>query len=468
MESKGISNLISSNIAIVVNMIVSVLATRIIIFQLGLDEYGKLGLVLSITNIMSSIGNAITGAIARYYTMYITKDSHKVEQIISSSIITNTALFLVFIVICPIFTSNAPFTILVLLSIYFNQIAGVLNSSNFYYKRFVETSVINSVNRIIYLVILYFLLSFFFKSIYAIAIALIVSSLYKFISFYFSFHSKNKGMRLLCSTPFETHIELISFTGWMLLSYLGMYVIQSGMFIVVEHNSPEQLGIYSVLNQIYTVVVQIIGTVTVISSPYIYRYISEKKYKEAKRFANLFFYDAFLIAFVGFVLNALIGPKVFTLWLGSEIAAELTKYTNSIILAAFASSLCVPTSVYLAGVNKVKEYGIYTLIESGVVIGSTTILMRYFGLTNFNIVFIIIAIFYFIKVFLALPIMMKYKILEFSDFKNRISLSTLIFIVVGVIIAIFFRGFPIISTTVFLLCSIAFYLQNKNSIMPNN
>lgn len=468
MESKGISNLISSNIAIVVNMIVSVLATRIIIFQLGLDEYGKLGLVLSITNIMSSIGNAITGAIARYYTMYIKKDSHKVEQIISSSIITNTALFLVFIVICPIFTSNAPFTILVLLSIYFNQIAGVLNSSNFYYKRFVETSVINSVNRIIYLVILYFLLSFFFKSIYAIAIALIVSSLYKLISFYFSFHSKNKGMRLICSTPFETHIELISFTGWMLLSYLGMYVIQSGMFIVVEHNSPEQLGIYSVLNQIYTVVVQIIGTVTVISSPYIYRFISEKKYKEAKKFANLFFYDAFLIAFVGFVLNALIGPKVFTLWLGPEIAAELSKYTNSIILAAFASSLCVPTSVYLAGVNKVKEYGIYTLIESGVVIGSTTILMRFFELKNLNIVFIIIAIFYFIKVFLALPIMMKCKILEFSDFKNRISLSTLIFIFVGAIIVIFFRGFPIISTTVFLLCSIVFYLQNKNSIMPNN
>ena len=468
MESKGISNLISSNMAIVVNMIVSVLATRIIIFQLGLDEYGKLGLVLSITNIMSSIGNAITGAIARYYTMYITRDSHKVEQIISSSIITNTALFLVFIVICPFFTSNAPFTILVLLSIFLNQIAGVLNSSNFYYKRFVETSVINSVNRIIYLVILYFLLSFFFKSIYAIAIALIVSSLYKLISFYFSFHSKNKGMRLICSTPFETHIELISFTGWMLLSYLGMYVIQSGMFIVVEHNSPEQLGIYSVLNQIYTVVVQIIGTVTVISSPYIYRYISEKKYDEAKKFANLFFFDAFLIAYVGFVLNALVGPQVFTLWLGPEIAAELSKYTNSIILAAFASSLCVPTSVYLAGVNKVKEYGIYTLVESGVVIGSTTILMKYFGLTNLNIVFIIVAIFYFIKVFFALPVMMKYKILEFSDFKHRMSLSTIIFIIFGILLITLVRQYPIIATSFFLISVAAYYIKNKDQIIPNN
>lgn len=468
MGSKGISNLISSNIAIVVNMIVSVLATRIIIFQLGLTEYGKLGLVLSITNIMSSIGNAITGAIARYYTTYITKDSHKVEQIISSSIITNTVLFLVFIVICPIFTANVPFTILVLLSIYFNLIAGVLNSSNFYFKRFVETSVINSVNRIIYLAILYFLLSFFFKSIYAIAIALIISSVYKLVSFYFSFHSKNKGMKLICSTPFQTHVELISFTGWMLLSYLGMYVIQSGMFVVVEHNSPEQLGIYSVLNQIYTVVVQIIGTVTVISSPYIYKYISERKYKESKKFANLFFYDAFLIAFVGFVLNSLVGFKVFTLWLGPEIAAELTKYTNSIILAAFASSLCVPTSVYLAGVNKVKEYGIYTLIESGVVIGSTTILMRYFGLNNLNIVFIIIAIFYFIKAFIALPIMMKYKILDLVDFKNRINLSTVLFIVFGLVITFLFRGYPVISTLVFLASCIVYYLKNKELIMPNN
>lgn len=447
-------------------MIAGLLATRILIDYLGLNMLGQLGLVLSISNILVSVGNAISGAISRYFTLYINKDEKKVATIISSAIALNTYLFFGILIFCLFISDNIFFYIIVLFSFYLNQISGILSSGNFYIRDFVNTSTINILSRVIYVVLLYVTLRFWFTDLLAVALSLIISSIYKISAFYISFQKSFPKIKIINSYSKNILIELITFIGWMLLTYLGMYIIRMGIFVIIDKYCISQLGYYSILNQISTVVAQILGTVTVITSPYIYKHISYNDNKTAKEYCNLFVNIANIGVIVAIILNCIIGKYAFNLWLGKNISDYIYPYVNWVIISSYIATLCIPLSVYLAGINKIKIYGIVTICESACVFILTSLYYYLSDNADFRVLFFILGVCAFAKIFIIVPSLTKEKIFSIRNSINFIIQPyILIFILINILLLILSIFSHSLAIILFCINIIYFYIKYKNDIL---
>lgn len=412
-------NLISGNIGLIINSFISLIITRLFIDFFGKDLFGKYSLIITISNLIVVFGNSLTGAVSRFLTIYINENKLKSNLYFNNALFLNILTFLIFVfTVVPIqlFTkveNTFPLIIIVLIAfgILLNQLSAILTSGHFIKEKFVRKSIINTIGRTLFLIV-FFILSKSGIGVISIAFAFVFEGTVKLIVFK---SDLNKYIEFLTINikkyiSFDIIKELFIFVGWMLLAYASTYILKSGIFLIIQNFNPAQLPEYAILNQISGLEQQIMGTLSLITAPAIYRNIRDKKLKKSKKQIVIFLAGSFVFMNIFLVFFYLFGNLFFKIWLDNKIEIQFSS-TLIVTLSTFMLSLSIPFSVYLAGINRVKVYGFICLLETilGLFILST--LYHFFKVlyTNVSYVFIIIGITSLIKNIITVILIFRLK-----------------------------------------------------------
>ena len=383
-----LANVFSRNLRLLVDIIVGLILTRLIVRQLGLDVFGLIAFVLSITALVDLLGNAISDAAARYVTQCVARsDTDGAERYmintlaavgllgISSIVLVSGALLVV-----PRMSEAIPFGywLVILVSICLASLGGVMSTGNFVQERFVSRECINGGARIAYGLVGAVLLLFTSIGMWAVAVAIFVAAIVRVWGFWFSFHRLMPYIQLqLSSIRWHKIIEVGTFVGWMLLAYCGTYLIRSGSITMVKVLAPESLGRYALVILVANMVLQVLTSLGLMTSPTTYRALARGNFRVATAQVERFLFLSAMGSITITIMLLFESDGIMNLWLGNSAPQNITPLLVVATVAACFSSLNVPISVYLAGCSRVRDYGLATIVEGGIIVVSIFGLLRW-------------------------------------------------------------------------------------------
>lgn len=172
-------------------------------------------------------------------------------------------------------------------------------------------------------------------------------------------------------------LEVGEFMGWMILAYCGGYIIGAGTLMVVEnHVSKEDLGRYALAFNISLLARQGVGCLSAVTSPATYKQIAVENFRGATRQVEKFM---FLSLCLGSVILACLffeGNSLLGVWLGRDAPANMLPLLLTLTASAILATFNAPISVFLAGVGKVCNYGIATLLAGLAAMAAAWLLLR--------------------------------------------------------------------------------------------
>lgn len=391
MSSKfrQLANFISGNFSIVVSVVVNLIVTRLIIQKLGLETYGIVAFVLNISLLIIVLGNALSGTTARYLTLnYAKKNSREASIYMSNTLAIVFAggllvSFLLYIYI-KFFSKSGKvmpigFIEVMLLSMLASAIAGVFSSGNFVREKFIARDAINSVTRIINGLVCGLLLLYLDFGLWAVAIGTFAGSFLRLISFRYSCRILLSEVRNKVSLVSRHHIFVVtSFVGWMLLSFCGGYVVNSGTLMVVENSvTKTNLGRFALAANIAILTHQVLGCFSAVTSPSTYKHIAVKDYRSATWQVEKFLFIATSLGLIIVIILFFESSQLLHLWLDNSAPENMTLLLSAAAISAVLMVSNVPISVFLAGTGNVRGYGIAMLIAGLTVVGSVFLILHH-------------------------------------------------------------------------------------------
>jgi len=367
-------NFLSGNVAIMVSLIVQILLIPIMIRQLGLGGYGIVAFVISIGLLVRTLGNALSGATARYLTISHTRGEDRNASLYMSNTLAIVAsggsiIALLIYIYVKFFSKTGNimpmgFIEVMLLSIVLSAISGVFSTGTFVREKFVIRNAIDSFCRISYGVICGLLLLYSNIGIWSVAIATLTAAVLRLLFFHRSCNKLLPDAKGSLKLVQVRHIfEVSAFVGWMLLSFCGGYVISSGMIAVVENCvSTDNLGRFALATNVGLLIRQGLGCLSAVTSPATYRRIALGDYRGATYQLQKFLFLAMCIGATAMVILILEGTNILHVWLGASTPVNMKPLLVVIGISAILSTSNIPISVFLAGVGKVRNYGVATLV----------------------------------------------------------------------------------------------------------
>jgi O-antigen/teichoic acid export membrane protein len=377
-------NLVSSNIALATTALVGVVLTRLIITNLGPEVYGEYALLLSLVSIMTTIGNTTSGAMSRFVTMSNTVSQHKSSMYLSAgiAIVLLTAGVFVFPVYPLMLVSGiAPsfpyrFAVTILLALCIGQVASLFSIGNFVSETIYVRSAVNAIGRLAFLAVAW--VGFTFAPAFgywALSVGLAVESLFRAVVFRKQLTNRLPDVHLrVFGFQWRVLGEIAEYSGWVTLIYVGTFITKAGILASVRSIRPDSLAMVAVAVQVTTLVLQVLTTGSSVTAPSMYRNIAKEDFQAA----NLRFKEFILISFiVGWSVFFVVlgrGEFLFDLWIGEPSAIPKIQDVLVGIASMVVVSINIPTSVFLSATNRMRSYGVASIIEAGAVVSLTALI----------------------------------------------------------------------------------------------
>lgn len=387
-KARQMTNFLSSNITVAVSAVVRILLIPVMIRQLGLGGYGIVAFAMSIGLLVQILGNALSGAIARYLTLGYARGESENNSLYMSNALAivaggGTIIALLTYTYVKVFSENASsmptgFIEVILLSIVISTIAGVFSTGNFVREKFVSRSAINSFSRIIYGSVCGLLLLYSNLGMWSVVVGLIIGAVVRLILFRWSFKRLLPDVQSRLSLVSSKHmLEVGEFVGWMLLSFCGGYIISSGMIVVVEKCVlANNLGRYALAVNVSQLLYMALGCLTVITSPPTYKRIAVKDYRGATYQVEKYLFLALCLGIPTLVILILEGNNILHVWLGESTPPNMGLLLVVAGISGILTTSNIPISVFLAGMGKVRNYGIATLVAACTAVTAGIIILR--------------------------------------------------------------------------------------------
>ena len=379
-------NVTAQQSRLLINAVVGLSVTRIVLAELGHQQYANIAVVLSVVSIMGILGNALSGASARYVTQSLA--NQKFEE--ATRYLSNSIAALVLVAVSLAVTISAlvairstifgalplPLILCTLVGVLLNCVGGVFRVGNFYRERFLTSAFVFAASRVIYGLTAWFCITSLGFGVWGIAVGSLLGGVFVASTM------KSLFSRLLPEISFsygsisrECIREVCLFVGWMMLVYVGIYLITSGVLVIARNliTDDVQLSRLALSFQIGGLTHQILSGFLVATSPTTYRALAKSDLRLATKMVERFLFMALLGGLTFGAVFALEGDALIQLWLGPRAPNNMSPVLIGAAFSFMVAAMSAPISVYMAGDDRVRPYGMLCLVE-----GFTAAVISYF------------------------------------------------------------------------------------------
>lgn len=370
-----------ANIAnLVVNIIVGVYYTPYLVNQLGLAAYGIIPLTLIVNQYISVLTGSLTGALSRFYTIYIQKENFtKASEVINTSLI---AIFILIIFIVPFFiwlvidldlVFNIPsdlqraarlLFVFTGSSFFVSLISSSLNISLYAYNRLDLMNVIT----LIRIGFKFLLIIVFFECIEVniefVGLSNLCTELLVLILNVYFFLKQTKRRVKLGFSFFEkaTLVSILGMTVWTMIHQLGdVAIYRVDNIIVNQYWGTELSGALGAVAEFCVYISLVVGVISSLFGPIILIAYSKQNHDEVQK---LTINDSLIVGVLSAsIVGSLIGYSVpiLDIWLGEEFVV----YNNWLILKILSLPFFSAAGIYAyvnRSWNKVKYPAVFTIV----------------------------------------------------------------------------------------------------------
>jgi membrane protein EpsK len=332
-------NLISNVINFTVKVGIGIFLAPFLIAHLGIEGYGLIPLITSLTNYWALITLPITSAVARYLTIDLQRN-----DLVSANISFNSALFVVsaasITVILPLsfFAGNLPaffdvpksfvneismFFIAILLSVLIGNMSSVFSVSSLANNRIDLYNWAEILNHVIKVSLIVFLLTLFSPSLICVGIAYFIGTLFAWGFNIVVWTKLTPGLCISARAINSSRLkEFMSYGGWIVLDQIGtLLFLYTDIMLVNIFLGSISSGQYALGLQFSSLMWSLAGVFAGLFTPIILIYYAKQNEKEIVRVTKM------AIQFTGLIMALPIGllcgfaPEVVTLWVGNEYAS---------------------------------------------------------------------------------------------------------------------------------------------------
>ena len=381
-SSRVLINTVAQYLRAILNIVLSLFATRIILKVLGVDDYGIYALVAGVVSILSFITNSLIITTQRYLSVAQgEKDIEKSKKIFNNSNIIHITIGVIIILtleaISPLLFNgflNIPESRLYAAKVLYHAIGIILfltlitspyRAVLISHENIVYISIIEIIDSILKLVIAYTLCYVSCDKLITYGILLIGIQLFNFLAFsIYAFAKYQECILPRASMLDKAHLKgLTSFAGWTMYNLICNLGRTQGISVLLNR----YMG--PAINTAYGLGFQISGAMGMISqsllnamNPQLMKAEGAGNRQKMLRIAEIESKFAF------FLLSAFSLPCIFempsllTLWLG-EVPEHAVLFCRMVMLSALADTITVGLGPANQAIGKIRNYTliIYTL-----------------------------------------------------------------------------------------------------------
>jgi O-antigen/teichoic acid export membrane protein len=382
---------ISTNVgSLSINAIVNILFIKYFIEFFGVTQFSNYIFILTFAGFVSVFSNMLTGALNRYITM-----TGKADGSNANLNYFDNAVFLLFSVSFFIliflnsyfilFNANIDFVFLnfVFISLVLNQYASLYTVSCFVTENFVYRNVISILAKVLFFIV-FLVMSISFNEPRYILVAYFSESIFKLFFYHYNFNKVFSGYNYKFNRFSSLVIrKIVYLSGWITMIYLSTFLMRASLISFSEWIGSDKLvATTGIVVQVIQVVSSILTSTSVVTSPYIYKFIKSNKpsvYVTIKKYCQI--NSAMLI--LGSLFFYLTGSDLLVFWISDLYYDGLDNIIYLSFVYAFALSLGVPISVYYAAVDDIKKYAVFSLLAVVMSIFLIILLQKLSFNTNF-------------------------------------------------------------------------------------
>lgn len=353
-------------------MLISLYSSRVILQQLGVDDYGIYNLVGSIVMMFSALKEMFANSTSRFMAFELgQKNEEKLNLIYNLSTYINGMISIIFLVLVEIiglwfleykinvapdrlFAAHMVFqfsvisTIATIMTTPFNAMIIAHERMDFY----AYLSIFEGLARlgVCFLLPLFGFDKLIFFGFLYLCIAIIILLINRI------FCSKNfKECKFKLVWDKEYFRKMMSFAGWTFFGNCSYTLAQNGINMIFNvFGGPIVNAARGVSYQVNNAVNQFVNSIAVVTTPFSVKSYASKEYD---RFFSLFFITSklyFLIELLFTVILAFNAKEILHLWLG-QIPEYTIEFVILVLLQSVFRSLCNPLGILFFSVGKIKQ-----------------------------------------------------------------------------------------------------------------
>ncbi len=401
-KKRLLANIGANILAITVGSLIGIWLTPYLIRNLGVELYGMVPLVLSISHYFGLFTLAVTGTVGRFVALYIDQeDLEKANSYFSTaffSLILLCSLLLVPSILMAIWMArlfHVPagyesqvgiLFFLVILSSFISALSSPFRVSTFVKHRFDLSNLAKILSRILQVIIMVLCFTLLSTSLSYVGLSYIGMALVLLISGVLFTKHLTPELRLWRSSfNFQALREMAGMGGWIIVNQIGALLYLSIDLMVINiFLGPLQGGRYAPIAQWVALLSVLGGAIGGVFSPIAVEYIAKNDVKGLVRQTQR------SIKFMGMCLAFPIGllcglsQPLLRRWLG-ESFADLSPLMWLLIAPGMISIVIRPMFAVNRAFNKVKLPAIATIIGGCANLVGSILLVRYTGLGIYGV-----------------------------------------------------------------------------------
>lgn len=468
-------NLISSIIALAVQMGISLVLTPILVEKLGNEAYGFIGLANNFVSYATIITVALNSMASRFITIAIHRNEEKkANEYFSSVFLANIIMSVVILILLILMIANLNSLldvpsyleqdvkitfILVFINFIITLLSTVFTVATFVKNRVDLSSIQQTIGNLLKVVAIIILFWLFQPKIYFISIAAIVYTLYVMIA----------NIHLTKKLAPELKIDVKNFKGsavleliksglWNSLSNLSS-ILLNGLDLLIANLFIDSvaMGTLSIAKTIPTAVLTLLGTISRVFLPQFTILYSKNKINELvgeTKFSIKVLSLIMIVPLAGFIV---FGQAFFTLWLPSKTPNEIIQIQILSVLTLLPN--LVSSYIYTlysinTVINKLKVPVIVTLVLGVVSVIITYILVKttnlgVYAIAGVSSIILLLKVLIFVPIYAAKNLNVKKR-----TFYGTLLRATITSVIIIILFAIINMSFKITSWGQLIICAI--------------
>ncbi|WP_288109561.1 oligosaccharide flippase family protein [Bacteroides acidifaciens] len=379
----------------IVVTVVSLFTTRIVLQQLGVEDYGLYNVVAGFVSLFSVFITSISSAITRYFNVAIgKKNKNEICSVYNASIRIQVILGVIIFVLLEViglwyinykmvipvdrlWVANWLFQFSVVTSML--MIVQVPHMSVILsYERLDFFAIVSLLDVILKLIVVYLLIltpndKLWFYGLWSLLIVVFNNVLYYFYcKKYFNDTIKLKfGIdKALCK-------RMLSFSVWTFLDPIAYAIRGQGCNMVLNlYFGPLVNAAYGLSNQVAVALDKFAGNFSMAFRPQLIQSYSASDYNRTKRLLfsmSKFSFITQSTIFIAFIFEI---ENVLNLWLGNDYPDYAIPFTALILVVKNIDSLNTPVTTVVQAIGRIKKYMLYTSITVSTILPITWICLE--------------------------------------------------------------------------------------------
>lgn len=442
----------------VVTLLLSLYASRLLLEQLGVEDFGLYGLIGSILAMFSALRGLFATSIQRFISVEKAKgDRTRIRSIFSIGVLIHLIIAGVFIVVVEIAglmmipTLNIPLesfhaaywvlhfsiiaTAVTILTIPYDA----LIIANEKFDAFAIFSIIEAVLKVV--IILLLIYSPIPKVICYTFLLLVVAIIIRGLNALYCRWAFRDDARLIVVRDKASMKELVTFAGWQFFGNIGFSLMHTGVnFIMNAFGGVAVNAARSIAYQVQAAVNKFTASVGMSFQPQSVMLYSQGDLSQFNKMMVLNTKLSFVVAAIMGSVIILMAPVLLHVWLG-QVPTYTTELVQSIFVYTIIRSLHAPVDTLFKAAGKLKQY---QLCEFFVL--SLNLPLTWWILSEnypYYLIFLLMAVVELLNLFAILGIAQKY--LGYKSWPFIKSIMPRVFIFMGIGVLVFCYLSPILS-----------------------